>query len=101
MSANNKQVGGKHYIGKTFQPWDVITAWGLGFLDGNAVKYISRWRDKGGIEDLEKAIHYLSKLIETERARLEAEEQPDRVWPGVPDGTAYPQGDSYKENGFQ
>jgi hypothetical protein len=38
----------------------------LGFLQGNAIKYLARWKDKGGIEDLRKARHYLDKLIEVE-----------------------------------
>lgn len=65
--ANDTQVGGDHY--KKYgdlQPWDVITAWNLGYLDGTALKYIARWRDKGGIADLQKAIHFLQKKIEVE-----------------------------------
>ena len=67
MKANDKQVQGDHY--KQYgdlQPWDVITAWGLGYLDGTALKYIARWRDKGGIDDIRKAIHFLEKFIEVE-----------------------------------
>lgn len=64
-TANDIQIGGDHYKQfKGMEPWDVITAWGLGYLDGAAVKYISRWKYKGGIQDLEKAIHYLHKAIE-------------------------------------
>ena len=62
--ANDFQIGGKHYAATDIQAWDAITAWGLGFLDGNVVKYMSRWRKKGGLEDLLKAQHYLSKVIE-------------------------------------
>jgi hypothetical protein len=61
------QFGGGHY--KQFgeiQPWNVIAAWGLGFFDGNVLRYISRWRHKGGVEDLKKARHYIDKLIELE-----------------------------------
>lgn len=67
LSANEKQIGGDHY--KKYgdlQPWDVITAWNLGYLDGTALKYIARWRDKGGIADIKKAIHFLEKFIEVE-----------------------------------
>lgn len=64
MSANNNQVGGNHYQAKTIQPWDYIASNGLGYFEGNIVKYVSRWRDKGGVEDLRKAAHYLQKLIE-------------------------------------
>ena len=66
--ANDIQVGGTHYKLKSIQPWDYITANGIGFLDGNAIKYLTRWRVKGGIEDLKKARHYIDKLIEIETA---------------------------------
>ena len=64
MSANDRQVGGEHYQTK-IQPWDYITQNEIPYLEGNIIKYVSRWRDKGGIQDLEKAQHYLTKLIET------------------------------------
>lgn len=69
-NANEKQVAGDHYkkYGE-LQPWDVITAWNLGYLDGTALKYIARWRDKGGIDDIRKAIHFLEKFIEVEEAK--------------------------------
>ena len=63
LSANDTQVGGKHYQ-KGIQPWDYIIANNLGYLEGNIVKYVSRWKDKGGVQDLKKAQHYLQKLIE-------------------------------------
>jgi len=64
--ANDTQVAGNHYKQFQIEPWDAIIDWGLGYLDGNAVKYLSRWRHKNGIEDLKKARHYIDKLIETE-----------------------------------
>lgn len=64
--ANAIQIGGQHYKGKAIQPWDYIAANGLGYFEGNIVKYVSRWRDKGGVDDLRKARHYLDKLIELE-----------------------------------
>lgn len=67
IKADSYQVGGDHYKKyNELQPWTVVTAWNLGYLDGTALKYIARWRDKGGIEDLRKAIHFLEKLIEVE-----------------------------------
>jgi hypothetical protein len=66
QAANETQVGGNHYKDQTIQPWDYIISNKLGFLEGNIVKYVSRWRNKGGVEDLKKAEHYLKKLIETE-----------------------------------
>jgi hypothetical protein len=65
IRANEQQVGGAHYAVKAIQPWDFIIANNLGYLEGNIIKYVSRWKDKGGIEDLKKAQHYMQKLIET------------------------------------
>ncbi len=61
---NDIQVGGTHYKEKDIQPWDAIHAWGLGFFSGNVVKYVARHHQKGGVDDLRKARHYLDKLIE-------------------------------------
>jgi hypothetical protein len=61
--ANTRQVGGAHYQ-KAIQPWDYIIANDIGYMEGNIIKYVSRWRDKNGVEDLRKAQHYLQKLIE-------------------------------------
>ena len=66
MGANDIQHGGTHYKAKKIEPWDYIAANGIGFFEGNAIKYLTRWRDKGGIEDLKKARHYIDKLIEVE-----------------------------------
>lgn len=66
MSALEVQVGGSHYKDKAIQPVEYIHANHLGFCEGNVVKYVSRWRQKNGIADLEKARHYLDLLIELE-----------------------------------
>ena len=63
-TANAIQVGGGHYQTKAIQPWDYIVSNRLGYLEGNVVKYVSRWQEKGGRQDLEKARHYLDKLLE-------------------------------------
>jgi hypothetical protein len=65
-NANEHQEGGTHYKSKAIQPWDYIVSNNLGFLEGNAIKYLTRFRDKNGIEDLKKAKHYIDKLIEVE-----------------------------------
>jgi len=65
-TANETQIGGDHYKAKSIQPWDFIAANQIGYFEGNIVKYVSRWRNKGGINDLKKARHYLDKLIELE-----------------------------------
>jgi len=64
MTANNTGPG--HYKDKPMQPWDFIIALNLNYLEGNVVKYVCRWRQKNGIDDLNKAKHYLEKLIEVE-----------------------------------
>jgi hypothetical protein len=66
QSALNKQVSGDHYKDKGIQPIIYIHANNLGFCEGNVVKYVTRWRDKGGEADLRKAIHYLELLIQLE-----------------------------------
>jgi hypothetical protein len=66
MSALDKQVNGDHYKERAIQPVEFIHANDLGFCEGNVVKYVTRWRTKGGAADLEKAKHYLELLIELE-----------------------------------
>lgn len=68
--SRDTQVGGEHYRAKAVQPWDAMAAWMSteqfrGFLRGNAIKYLARCDDKGGVEDLKKARHYLDALLET------------------------------------
>lgn len=65
QASTDKQVGGSHYQ-LPIQPIEYILANGLGYCEANVVKYVSRWRNKGGIQDLKKAIHYLEMLIESE-----------------------------------
>lgn len=65
MNSNDTQVGGSHYKGTTYQHWDfVLSALDGRYLEGNITKYIARHRKKNGLQDLQKARHYLSKLIE-------------------------------------
>lgn len=64
--ALDTQVGGGHYKSKVIQPVEYIHANGIGYFEGNVIKYVTRWRDKNGVQDLEKAIHYLKLLIELE-----------------------------------
>jgi hypothetical protein len=66
FSALDKQESGTHYKDKGIQPIVYIHANNLGFCEGNVVKYVTRWRDKGGEADLRKAIHYLELLIQLE-----------------------------------
>jgi len=71
MSSLDMQVGGNHYKDMAIQPIEFIMQNGIGFMEGNAIKYLSRWRSKGGVEDLKKARHYLDMLIEFEERSLD------------------------------
>lgn len=66
MSALNTQVGGSHYKDLPIQPVEFIERNNLGFCAGNVIKYVCRYKNKNGIEDLKKAKHYLELLIEIE-----------------------------------
>jgi hypothetical protein len=59
-----KQVGGSHYRDMVIQPIDFIIKNNLEYCEGNVIKYISRYKKKNGLEDLEKARHYIEILIE-------------------------------------
>lgn len=61
------QVGGKHYTKLAIQPMRYSLTNGLDAAQHTIIKYVTRFRDKGGIEDLEKAKHCIDLLIEFER----------------------------------
>ena len=60
------QIGGGHYKELVIQPIEYIHANGIPFAEGSVIKYVTRWRAKGGIKDLEKAKHFLELLIALE-----------------------------------
>ena len=60
----DEQVGGTHYSSLAIEPIQFIETNNLGYHEGNVVKYISRWRNKNGLEDLKKQRWYLDKMIE-------------------------------------
>lgn len=64
--ASKLQVGGNHYKQYEIQPVEYSQRNRLNYCEANVVKYITRWRDKGGLEDLEKVKHYVDLLIELE-----------------------------------
>lgn len=68
-SVNDIQHGGDHYKNRAIQPWDYVIANEMGYLEGTIVKYITRYKDKNGVEDLMKARHFLDKLIEVTNER--------------------------------
>jgi hypothetical protein len=74
IQARSRQVGGAHYRDKSIQPWDAMESWMTaeefeGFLRGNVIKYIARYKDKDGLKDVHKAKHYLEKLLECLESR--------------------------------
>ena len=64
MSVYDKQIGGKHYQNFSIQPSKFVIENKLLFPEGCAIKYICRHQNKGGKEDLKKAIHYIEMIIE-------------------------------------
>ena len=87
MSANDEQVGGSHYKRRKIQHWDYAAQ--LPYLDGQVSKYIDRHEEKGGFQDLLKAQHYLTKMMEhyypeEYKAHMAAQIKlaPVEVWPG-------------------
>lgn len=66
-NSRDTQVGGKHYKGMGIQPTEYAYKNKLDPFQFNVVKYVTRFRDKAGIQDLEKAKHYIEMLIEQEK----------------------------------
>ncbi len=66
MDAKEKQEGGTHYKSFKMQPVEFIHMNDIPYIEGNVIKYIMRHRDKNGVEDLKKAIHYIELLIDLE-----------------------------------
>lgn len=63
--ANDRQVGGGHYKQHgELQHWDVVNHFKLDYFQAQILRYIMRWKDKGGVQDLQKAAHFLEKYIE-------------------------------------
>ncbi len=65
-TALSTQVGGGHYKKYEIQPVTFCQVNKLGYCESNVVKYICRWKEKGGLEDLKKVKHYVDLLIEIE-----------------------------------
>lgn len=64
-TANDRQVGGSHYRNRgRFQHWDFAASRNYDYFQGVITKYVDRWKEKNGLEDLRKAQHYLEKYIE-------------------------------------
>ena len=80
-SANERQVGGGHYKDKAtglwhtcrkcnhkafipLQHWDIVNIFKLDYFQGQITKYVMRWRDKNGVQDLHKGEHFMQKYLE-------------------------------------
>ena len=69
LETNNpldEQVGGDHYSKLAIQPAVYAQHNKLSYLQGTIIKYVTRYKDKGGVEDLAKAMHSIKLLIELE-----------------------------------
>lgn len=73
MSALDSQVGGGHYKDMAIQPIEFTHKNNLNFCQGNVIKYICRYKNKNGLEDLKKVKHYVDLLIELEGYVVEKE----------------------------
>ena len=69
MKSYKKQVGGSHYKNYKIQPVEFIIKNNIGFVEGNIIKYILRFKEKGGVQDLLKAKHYIELLIDSTKSR--------------------------------
>ena len=69
MKSFKKQVGGNHYKNYKIQPVEFIIKNNIGFVEGNIIKYVLRFKEKGGAVDLEKAKHYIELLIDSTKSR--------------------------------
>lgn len=76
MSALKDQVSGNHYKDKIIQPVEYIYMNGIGYMEGNVIKYITRWKEKGGVNDLRKAKHYIELLIELDEKKMSLGDEP-------------------------
>lgn len=66
--ANDRQVAGTHYKNHKIEPWDITALNGLDVFQHEICTYVMRYKDKGGVADLEKAKHWLEKYIEVVNA---------------------------------
>jgi hypothetical protein len=69
MKSLKKQIGGNHYKKYKIQPIEFILKNNIGFCEANIIKYVLRFKEKGGVEDLLKAKHYIELLIDSTKSR--------------------------------
>lgn len=78
MPANDRQVGGQHYAGPV-QHWDLVVLLSWDYFQAQVTKYLMRWRKKNGVQDLEKAAHFLQRYIEAVKAGQLSTPAPDAL----------------------
>lgn len=66
MSATDDQIGGAHYKKCAIQPAEFMNANKVPYLEGSAIYYLLRHRDKNGAEDVRKAIHTCQLILQLE-----------------------------------
>ncbi len=64
MSSLHKQIDGNHYQKMGIQPWEIIEKNRLDYFEGAALKYLLRWKEKDGVIDLDKIVHYIERIKE-------------------------------------
>jgi len=69
MKSSKKQIGGNHYLKYTIPPVEFIIKNNIGFVEGNVIKYILRFKEKGGVQDLLKAKHYIELLRDSSKSK--------------------------------
>lgn len=72
---NHDNINPSYYKNKAIQPIDFIEQNNLSFNEGNIIKYVVRWKEKNGIEDLKKAQFYLNRLIISQEKKCELEKE--------------------------
>ena len=83
MNANKKQVGGGHYQSE-IQHWDYVLANNIPYLEAQIIKYVTRWRAKNGYQDLQKAQHFLEKLMEVNAPKILAPKEHKGILGDIP-----------------
>lgn len=78
IQASDRQIGGSHYKDMNIEPAEYCYKNGLRALESSVVKYISRWREKGGTQDLEKAKHCIDLIMQYEQEMEEEKQSLDK-----------------------
>jgi hypothetical protein len=83
LSSLYTQIGGSHYKDFKIQPVEFCFINNIPYLEATAIKYLCRWRNKGGLQDLEKAKHFIDLLIDLEDLYGESTNPTEPVQEGI------------------